>query len=416
LRDDSKESIPGLKRTPVAQERKTSFLVPRIGQVLETSGTQISVFILTTSLATLIGVYFNVGWELDAATRAQQALYIAQRGAYWYLFQGFGQGYYVWLPLWQLLLAGIYLLTRISTPLIGIAVSATSLGLISATTVSALKRTGFDGRRQALGVALLLTSGYLVAYASQGMTDVFSTMLLFGTVYCLFVYLETRSSRYVAAASLLTLLNVMTRYEAWLFLLIALSSSLYLFLAKKMSRMTMINIIVYAIPSVLFIFIWLYYNDLVSGSFFGFASWIAQNVSTAPPAFDHNPVLTLQNFAEALLLSNGLFWLALLDVRRRGTTAPMLKFATIVFAVYSAYFLYSTYIGFSSGWVRLFLYFVPFSVLSFMSKNYKAGAFYLIIGGSVILGVVGLAQNVMLHQIAAFWSPLEAAFLATAPP
>jgi hypothetical protein len=157
VRDDAKESIPSLKRTRAAQESKTSFLVPLITQALQRSGTQVAAFSLTTSLAILIGVYFNVAWEFDAATRAQQALYIAQRGAYWYLFQGFGQGYYVWLPLWQFLLAGTYLLTRINTTLIGIAVSATSLGFISLITMSALKKAGFDGRRQVLGAALLLT-------------------------------------------------------------------------------------------------------------------------------------------------------------------------------------------------------------------------------------------------------------------
>jgi hypothetical protein len=402
---NGKDSIPILKRIRAAYEREVPFLVPRITAALRASGPRIALFSLTSSIAILIGIYFNVTWELDAATRAEQAVYIAQRGAYWYLFQGFGQGYYVWLPLWQFLLAAIYLLTRINTTLVGIAVSAASLGFISLITVSALKRAGFDGRRQVLGVALLLTSGYLVAYASQGMTDVFSTMLLFGTIYYLFLYLESHSPRCLAVASLLTLLNVMTRYEAWLFLAITLVYALYSFAGKKMSRRTMVNIAIYAIPSALFICTWLYYNELVSGSFFGFASWIARNASTSPPAFAHNPVLTLANLAEVLLLSNGLLWLALVDIRRRGAIPPMVKFAAIPFAAYSAYFLYSTYIGFSDGWVRFYLYFAPFSVLAFVSKDYRNETFYLILGISVILGIVGFAQNAILHQFASSGSP-----------
>jgi hypothetical protein len=405
VRSNGKESIPSLKWIRAAYGRKASVLGPRITRALHASGMQVAVFSLTTVMGIMIGAYFNVTWENDAATRAQQALYIAQRGAYWYFFQGFGQGYYVWLPLWQFLLAWMYLLTRISTALLGIAVSATSFGIISLITVSALKRAGFDGRRQVLGAALLLTSGYLVAYASQGMTDVFSTMLLFGTVYYLFLYLESHLSRCLVVASLLTLLNVMTRYEAWLFLAITLLYALYSFVGKKIGGRTMVNLIAYAVPSAIFICVWLYYNELVSGSFFGFASWIARNVSPDPSAFVNNPVLTLARLAEVLLLSNGLFWLALVDLRRRGAIAPMLKFAAILFAVYTAYFFYSTYVGFSNGWVRLYLYFVPFSVVSFMSKNYRDDVFYLILSISVVLGIIGFAQNAFLHQIAGLGTP-----------
>jgi hypothetical protein len=232
------------------------------------------------------------------------------------------------------------------------------------------------------------------------MTDVFSTMLLFGSIYLLFLYFESNSSRYLVAASTLTLLNVMTRYEAWLFLAVTLLYALYSFADKKISGRTLANVVIFAIPSALFISVWLYYNELVSGSFLGFASWIAQNVSSDPPAFAHSPVLTFANLGEVLFLSNGVLWLALVDVRRRGRIAPMLKFSTMLFAVYTAYFLYSTYVGFSDGWVRFYLYFVPFSVLAFMSKDYGKKTFYLILGISVVLGVVGFAQNVVLHQIA----------------
>jgi 4-amino-4-deoxy-L-arabinose transferase-like glycosyltransferase len=277
--------------------------------------------------------------------------------------------------------------------------------LISLITVSALKKAGFDKRRQALGAGLLLTSGYLVAYSSQGMTDVFSAMLLLGSVYCLFLWLESHSSRYLAVASLLTLLNVMTRYEAWLFLAITLLYAFYLFVRMKTSLRRLAEIIAYAIPSALFILVWLYYNELVSGSYFGFANWITQSVSQNPPTFVHNPVLTLANLAEVLLLSNGLFWLALADVRHIEAITPVVKFATILFAVYTVFFIYSTYLGFSNGWVRLYLYFVPFSVVSFMSKNYKRDVFYLILGISVVLGVIGFSENVVLHQFASSGSP-----------
>ena len=387
------------------QRRTASLSASRVTRALREIGPQVLSFSLPASIGVLIGVYFNVAWEYDAATRAQQASLIAQLGAHWYFFQGFGQGYYVWLPLWQLLLAGIYLLTRVNTTLIGIVVSATSLGLISLITVSALKKAGFDKRRQALGAGLLLTSGYLVAYSSQGMTDVFSAMLLLGSVYCLFLWLESHSSRYLAVASLLTLLNVMTRYEAWLFLAITLLYAFYLFVRMKTSLRRLAEIIAYAIPSALFILVWLYYNELVSGSYFGFANWITQSVSQNPPTFVHNPVLTLANLAEVLLLSNGLFWLALADVRHREAITPVVKFATILFAVYTVFFLYSTYLGFSNGWVRLYLYFVPFSVVSFMSKNYKRDVFYLILGISVVLGVIGFSENVVLHQFASSGSP-----------
>jgi len=384
----------------VHSDGRESLFLPRITRAFHASGIQFAFLCLTTAMAVLIGIYFNVNWEFDAATRAQQALSLAQRGPYWYFFQGFGQGYYVWLPLWQFLLAGMYLLTSINTAMLGTAVSATSLGFISLITVSALKRAGFDGRRQVIGTTLLLTSGYLVAYASQGMTDVFSTMLLLGTVYYLFLYLETHSARYLAFASLLTLLNVMTRYEAWLFLAITLLYALYSFVGKRMSGRTMTNVVMYAVPSALFICTWLYYNKLESGSAFGFASWMAQNISTDPPASVHNPLLTLAGLARVLLLSNGAFWLALVDTRNRGKIVPTIKFAAVAFAVYSGYFLCSTYLGLSDGWVRFYLYFVPFSVLSFMSKNYRKDVFYLMLGISVILGLVGFAQNVQLHQIA----------------
>jgi hypothetical protein len=296
------------------------------------------------------------------------------------------------------LLAGIYFLTGISTTVIGIVVSATSLGIISAITVSALKRAGFDQRRQFLGAALLLTSGYLVAYASQGMTDAFSTMLLFGAVYCLFIYIESQSSRFLVAASILTLLNVLTRYEAWLFLAVTMLYAFTMFVLKKLGGRTMLNMVMYAIPSALFICIWLYYNELVSGSFFGFAAWISQSVSSSPPVFAHNPALTFVNFAEAVLLSSGLFWFALIDVRRRRTIAPMIKFAAILFAMYSVFLFYSMYVGFSNGWVRLFLYFVPFSVVAFVSKSYRDEMLYLVVGISIALGMIGFAQNVIMHQ------------------
>jgi len=316
-------------------------------------------------------------------------------------FRGFGQGYYVWLPLWQFVLAGLYLATGIDTMLGGIVVSATSLGFMSLITVLVLKRAHFDRRHQILGATLLLTSGYLVAYASQGMTDVFSAMLLFGSTYYLFLYLGSGSGRYLAGASVLTLLNAMTRYEAWLFLVIALFYALYLFASRRLTRGTLFNIILYSVPSVFFILIWLYYNELVSGSFFGFASWISRNVVQFPPAFSYSPMMTLLNFAEVLLLSNGLFWLALVDFSGKETVVTaMTRFGALLFLGYSVFFLYSTYVGFSNGWVRLYLYFVPFSVVSFMSKDYRGEVFYLILGISIVLGILGFAQNAVMNQVA----------------
>ncbi len=358
------------------------------------------VFVILTSIGILVGIYFNVTWEFDAATRAEQALFLAQRGAYWYFFVGFGQGYYVWLPLWQFLLAGIYILAGINPTLGGILVSAASAGFIGLIVLSILKRGGLNRPRQFLGAILPLTSGYFVAYSSQGMTDIFSTMLLFGSIYYFLLYVESRAARYLALASVLTLLNAMTRYESWLFLVVTLSYALFLTARKTLDWRTMLKVVLYAVPSFLFMMVWLYYNFLASGNFLGFAAWISRNVLTSPPAFYRDFTLTIANFAFVLLLSNGLLWLTLVDVRGAGTTTSFATLGAILFTVYSAYFTYSTFIGFNAGWVRFFLYFVPFSVVSFISKNYRKEFAYFIVGVSIVLGMLGFAQNALLHQLA----------------
>ncbi len=371
----------------------------RLQDVLQAYSVPLLALVLISTVSLLIGTYFPVGWELDAGTRAEQALFIAQRGPYWYFFQGFGQGYYVWLPLWQFLLAGIYLLTGINPTQGGIIVSAVSAGLIGLMVSWILKARGFARNKQLLGALLLLTSGYFVAYASQGMTDVFSGMLFLGSIYCFYVFVESRSTKHLAIASVLTLLNVTTRYEAWLFLLVTIGYAGFLFLRRTLDWKGMIRVLIYAAPSVFFVFLWLYYNLLVSGSYLGFAVWIAQNVMNSPPPVYHNSLATFTNYASALLLSNGLLWVPLVDYRGTTDAVSFQRFGSALFAVYSAYFLYSTYAGLSDGWVRFMLYFLPLSAVGLLSRGYRREYVYLIVGLSIALGVVGFLQNASLHLL-----------------
>ncbi len=345
--------------------------------------------------------FMNTTWEWDAAVRGQQALELATKGWNWYFFEG--NGHYVWLPLWQFLLAALFSISKLNPLFWGETISALSSGVITVYVISFV--TKISGKKENIWLAgpLLLTSGYYVAYGSQAMTDLFSAALLIVSLFHTMEYVRDRRLRDLTISSLALLLNSMTRYEGWFFALI-----LGAYLMWKNDRRQKSEILrgftrfaMLLLPTAIWVLVWLLYNQTMSGTLFGFENWIFENNGhetwsyflSWPPTF----LLLLRD----LFLGTGSFWLFLIRpifAKSNARNRPdELRFFAILALLYSVYFVYSAFTGYNSGWVRHFLYVYPLSVVA-ISQRKLGGREWLAVMISIGLGLFSFGENVSLHD------------------
>jgi len=364
------------------------------------------VFGLFAIFETILGQALNTTWEWDAVTRSMQGYEIATKGVGWYFFEG--NGHYVWLPSWQLLIAFVYGFFPVNTILIGEVISALCAGGTAVYVFVFLRKFGLNETRSILGSIMLLTFGHYVAYSSQAMTESLSVLLYFACLYHLYLYFYSGSLKSLGIASLASLINVATRYEAWLFLMLIIGCMLFsiLFQNPRFRFVSVVHVILFAVPSIAFISLWLEYNLIMAGTIFGFHDWILAHNGHESLIFYGNSGYTLIVVIRNLFFALGTFWMSIIEQlkqlknRKRGVQENMLVLFGWLFLGYIIYFAYSMFSGSNLGWPRHCLYYVPISIITFMLNKFeKKPASYVLLVFNVVLGMVAFAYNVQAHNL-----------------
>jgi hypothetical protein len=274
---------------------------------------------------------------------------------------------------------------------LGTVVSALSAGVLVLLVARFSKRHGWN---QYVAIAALLTSGTFIAYSGQSMTDVLSVLLFFAGVLSLLEYVGTPRSFGLFMLVGFSCLNMLLRYEGWIFSAVMILFLLYLCVSEKSSRFLLPAAILGIVSSAV-IASWLYLNLVGSGSLFGFNDWILDNNG-------HQTFLWLQNlpqsFAQelvALTFATGVLWISLFYA-----CVPWKenwqKLFLLMSAVYMISFGYSLYTGLNSGWPRQMLYLLPLGAVSLASPKFSTRISYLILAICIIIGAVAFAQNAIL--------------------
>mgnify|MGYP001044997285 CR=1 FL=1 len=365
------------------------------------------VFGLFAIFETILGQALNTTWEWDAVTRSMQGYEIAAKGIGWYFSEG--NGHYVWLPFWQLLMGFAYSFFHINTILIGEVASALCAGGTAVYVFVFLRKFGLDETQSILGSMMLLTFGHYVAYSSQAMTESLSVLLFFACLYHLYLYFDTGSLGNLGIASLASLVNVATRYEAWFFLALIIG---FMFFSLRFSQnprfrfVNVVHVVLFALPSITFIGLWLEYNLMMAGTIFGFRDWILAHNAHESLMFYKDWGYTLIVVLGNLFFALGTFWMSIieqlkqLESRKRRIQDNMLVLFGLLFLGYIIYFAYSVFTGFNIGWPRHYLYFVPLSIIAFMLNKFeKKPASYVLLIFNIVLGIVAFAYNVQAHNL-----------------
>lgn len=365
------------------------------------------VFVLFTVFEVVLGRVLNTTWEWDSAIRSMQGYEVATKGLGWYFSEG--SGHYVWLPFWQLLIGSEYSLLRIDAILLGEVTSALCAGGVAVYVSAFLRKYGLSESRSVLGSLMLLSFGNYVSYSSQAMTESLSILLFLACLYHLYRYYETGSLRSLGIASMASLLHVTTRYEAWFFLVTIAGSMFLKWALSENSRFKfvgLIHIILFCLPSIVFIGLWLEYNLAMTKSIFGFRDWILANNGHEDQIFYRNVGFTLIMVLGDLFLSLGAFWMSMAEQLRRlaGRSQRIQDDMRILFGLlflgYVFYFAYSMFTGFNNGWPRHLLYFVPISIITFMSDRFeRKPTSYIMLAFNIVLGLVAFASNLQAHNL-----------------
>jgi hypothetical protein len=211
-------------------------------------------------------------------------------------------------------------------------------------------------------------------------------------------------------ASLISLIHVATRYEAWFFLAILIGFMLFTLALSKnpcFRSVKPVHILLFGLPSIVFIGLWLQYNLAMTGNLFGFRDWIFADNGHENLSFYGNAGSTLITVLEDLFLSLGTFWITLLGPlvqfknRSRGVLDEMLILYGSCFLGYIAYFAYSMFTGFNNGWPRHLLYFVPLSIITLERTRFTfhrlKGTLYFVLVLHIVLGIAAFWANLQAH-------------------
>jgi hypothetical protein len=197
---------------------------------------------------------------------------------------------------------------------------------------------------------------------------------------------------------------VATRYEAWFFLIIVVVFMLFSLVLSKNMNLKFTHIILFALPSIVFIGLWLEYNLVMTGNIFAFKDWIFTNNGHDNFIFYRNIGYTLILILWNLFFTLGTFWMSIpvhlrqiTNSNRRVQDNILILFG-LIFLAYIAYFAYSMFTGFNNGWSRELLYLVPLSIITFTYRFEKPTS-YVFVAFNIVLGIINFAYNVQAHNL-----------------
>jgi hypothetical protein len=242
----------------------------------------------------------------------------------------------------------------------------------------------------------------------MSMTDTFSIGLLIGWLYLLYLYLKDPKPKYLMAASILALINVSTRYEAWVFMAL---STLILLLARsnKVQEKTQ-NVlrqlrasVVFAVPSLVFIGLWFLYCFLGNGDPLFFTHEQTKFLWTNSP-FYHNLGQAFPELFNNLFLVSGFLWLFPFLEAWKGKHRALFSGFSLMMSVYLLFLIVQLFNGTNAGFVRYWLPLLPLASIAFgvtasRTKNKWLMLFcVVIIVVTVLFSILGLQQVIAGHQ------------------
>ncbi len=339
-----------------------------------------------------LGSVFRTTFEWDAVIRAEQAEEIVTLGLRWYVYSPHN----VWLPAWQFLLTGVWLATGRNWPAVkvGEAISAVSAVLLAGYVWRFARVRGWNPY---VAVAGLLASGTFVAYASQGMTDVLSTLLFFAATVYLLDYLEGTKPWSLLALTLVTSLNMLIRYEAWLFAAVMVLFLLGLSAARR-SRRFFLGALGFGAVASFIVAGWLYYNYATTGSMLAFAQWVSGDNLHLTFSWFHSLTGTATQLLVVLTAATGVLWVLLL-----GSFLPWRESWQRLFGLlsvsYLIFYAYSLYAGYNSGWAREMLYLLPLSAVALSSLKLPNRLVICILLACAVVGVYSFSYYVSMAAL-----------------
>ena len=399
--------MPPKRSTNVAMLRVVPAILNRIARAPAAIffGWFLAIFALERTLACFVPTTY----EWDVLTRALIAWEMATKGLVDYVLI---RRETVWLPGYMLVEAGLFRLTKANPVVLGEFVSAVSAGLIAGYVYLLGRLVGVTERQARQAPALLLVSGYALAYFSQGMTEAFATWLFAGALYHLLQARASGSRWHTFAAAAYLLVHAMTRWEGILYLALipaALVVMNWRFFGKNWGALFSL-IYKLCLPAGLFAGGWLLYARWARGNGLDGVNRVRDIVQQAPLSFVGNPFFSLGLGAMGLVATSGGLWLAIAPhlqplLRPRGKEGPVtaeqhnLIFLALLGWLHVAWVCTFSYAGLLAGWPRHLLYVLPLTAVLFSAVKWENATKRRLLGLSIFCGIVAFAVNVGLHQV-----------------
>ncbi len=355
---------------------------------------------------TVISLLGGLGFEQDTYSHVTL---IQEIVGYRIALPFFGREY-VWLPGYHYIGAFLYLLSAKTFAPLYVArfIASASSAFTLFISYRWLKILNVSLTWRVISVLLIGLNGYWIAYSTMSMTDTFSISLLIGWLYLLYLYMKNPKPKYLIVASILALVNVSTRYEAWVFMAL---STLFLLLARsnkiqektKTLRRNLRTAAAFAIPSLVFIGLWLLYCFMGNGDPLYFTHEQTKFLWTNSP-FYHNLGQAFPELFNNLLLVSGFLWLFPFLQAWKGNHRRLFASFSLLMFVYLLFLIVQLFNGTNAGFVRYWLPLLPLSSIAFgvtasRTKNKWLMLFCVaIIVVTVLFSIVGFQQVLAGHQ------------------
>lgn len=316
---------------------------------------------------------------------------------------------YVWLPFYHYLGASLVLLSgKLVFPVYILRLlSAFCSSFVLILIYRWLRQIGVSPLFRVISVLLIGLNAYWFAYSTMSMTDIFSISLLVGWFYLIDKFLKQHQNKYLAIASVLALMGVSTRFEAWIFMSI---STLFIFLWANRNadlfiriKKNIISCLIFSVPAVVFIGFWFLYCYLGKGDPLYFTHDPTKFL-WGSSLFYNNISLSLQELVKNLLLVSGIMWIFPFIQVWRGKNKPLFTHFSLLMVLYLVFLVFQLYQGVNAGFVRYWLPFLPLSSIAFgvtASENKSKWfiIFYVIVlASSIAFSVIGINQILSDHS------------------
>lgn len=301
---------------------------------------------------------------------------------------------FVWPPIPTLVQLPLVLISPLNT--LGFAGNITSALFMSLAVVYLNKifkyfEIGFLFRT--LLLLMFILNPMILFFGANGMSEAIAICFIVASTYFLISYLNTKRITYILKLGASVSLAVMSRWEMGALIpviILILATSVYLNPINKRFQKAEGIILLFSTPVIFTIVIWILANWVIMGNPFNFLTSIYSNTSQSGQLFQQEYVFKelLGNFGTVFLfVSKRIFFLYpaylvigtlifIKAIKNKKTLLPIsLLLLSLPILIFQLALLYK---GQSFGWLRFFIYIIPFTYIFVgylildLKNNYRA--------------------------------------------